>query len=362
MDVAAKKVFILAPEIHPPFIEGVQKTAWSFAREFVRQGCEVEIATAQSYGERFSEALVEGVRIGYWFSTYRIRLFKYLLWFFDAFNLVRHIRKIGSRQLIVFSLDLPFFFPLAFLSLFSRQERVTLSIFSWRELNGVGRIFLKLFGRLIDRYVVRSDFMKKELEMIGVKEENIDVIIPFPNKEKFLAVDPGVRVPGSIAYLSNVDESAGAPLMLDLAQKMPKMRVVIAVRRFDDAYERAVDAYARDIERRSIENIQLVRTIEDVPLFLRQTEIVVLPVVDMASTMDLPMVLIEALASGCRVFVRRLPLFAGLAKEGCVEDFETVEELVVKLSTVRPQGQQEAARRFVEALPSVSESAHHYLS
>lgn len=363
MPETPQKIFLFAPEIHPPFIEGVQKTAWSFACEFVRQGHFVEVVTGQSYGERFAEEITEGVRVRYWFSAYRIRFFKYMRWISQSVGLVRHIKRERPQAIIIFSLDLPFFIPLAVMSFFVQRPRITLSIFSWREITGLGKFLLKLFTRGIDRYIVRSDFMRRELLKMGIVDKDIEIILPFPNKEKFLSAgDGGKRRPRSVAYFSNVDYAAGAGTMLDIARRLPEFQVTIAVRKFSEEYEHHVVAFEQKIIEQRLANVVLVRTLPDIAAFFKQTENVIVPVLDMASTMDVPMVLVEALASGCRVFVYRLPIFSWLVAAGYVEEFETTDELEHKLSTVRTPEQLQLAKHFVGALPSVAESAHRYLS
>lgn len=358
-----QKLFLFAPEIHPPFIEGVQKTAWSFAREFARQGHTVEVATIQSYGERFEEKIQQGVRVGYWFSTYQIRFLKYVRWFFQSCALVRRIQREKPSLIIVFSLDLPFFMPLALLSLLSDRPKIILSVFSWRELTGLGKIFLKFFSGRIDRYKVRSEFMQRELLKRGIGKNKIETILPFPNKEKFLLADtPIVRSLGSVAYFSNVDYAAGVGTMLDIARRLPALKFTIAVRKFSDEYERQVAIFADTIRRENLANVDLVRTLPDIAVFFKQTECVILPVLDMSSTMDVPMVLIEALASGCRVFVHHLPIFSWLVEAGYVEEFQTIDELAQKLSTPRPPDTYEAVEHFIRSLPVVQDSVEHYLT
>jgi glycosyltransferase involved in cell wall biosynthesis/SAM-dependent methyltransferase len=75
-------IVAFAPEIHEPFIEGVQKTAWSMAQEFVASGETVEIITQHSYGQPIAPN--ENIKLATQLTQIEQRLLKYVAWLVQA--------------------------------------------------------------------------------------------------------------------------------------------------------------------------------------------------------------------------------------------------------------------------------------
>jgi glycosyltransferase involved in cell wall biosynthesis len=187
--------------------------------------------------------------------------------------------------------------------------------------------------------------------------------LPFPHKERFYAEVIAERDFHTIAYLSNVDADAGAFTMLELAQLLPDYRIIMAVRKFADSYEREVEKFAQKVAERKVRNVEIVRNIADIGAFYKKVGVVVVPVIDERATMDMPMVLVEALASGTKVVVNRLPIFEPLVVGGLVESFGNVSELADCIRNASDTYLRYADRGliFTEHLPTMSESVQHYL-
>lgn len=355
-----KNLAVFAPEIHPPFIEGVQKTAWAFVQSFAQKGVQVTVYTERSFGEEFSGPLPDGISVENVFSTHPIRPLKYLLWIAQSVRLATRMKREKPDHVLVFSLDLPVFVVLKLLLIFITSVPVTLAIFSIREVEGVGKFFLKFLGRRFAQIIVRSECLKNRVMALGIPGDRMHIELPFPHKERFVA--PVSREKGdlpTVAYLSNVDEDAGISTVLEAARMMPDYRFIVAVRRFSDAYEAEVERFIARVTQSGLANIVIERTIADIPAFLRQADVVLLPVVDERSTMDMPMVLIEALAVGTPVIVRRLPIFETLIKQGIVGSFVTMHDLATAVRQAVPSQRGVA---FARSLPTMGESVQTYLT
>jgi glycosyltransferase involved in cell wall biosynthesis len=358
----AERIAVLAPEIHPPFIEGVQKTAWLFIQEFLQQQKEVFVFTEQSFGKK--EVLPFSLlHLNYWFTISKFKLLKYGAWVRDGWRIMREVRKQKITQLYVFSLDLPFFFTLFWIFLCASDIQVVLAIFSPREINFLGKMFLKIFKHKFYCYSVRSVYLQEKLLSIGVCSKKIVHILPFPNKKPFMSVvSTFQKRPHSVAYLSNAEATAGVYDMLVLAKTLPTYEFTIAIRKFGDAEEAKVKEVEYKIREEKLPNVILKRTIEDMPTFLGETETVILPVIDQNASMDMPMVMVEALASKCFVIARSIPLFQELIQKKYVIGFHTVEELkkLVELPFGDKKEYSERGFDWAMTLPEINVAAKLY--
>jgi hypothetical protein len=357
-----ERIAILAPEIHPPFIEGVQKTAWLFIQEFLRQQKEVFVFTEQSFGTR-ELPIPPLLHLNYWFTISKIKLYKYIAWKRDGWRIMRELRKQNIKQVYVFSLDLPFFFTLVWIFLWTSDIQVVLAIFSPREITFLGKWFLKMFKHKFYRYTVRSQYLQKRLLSLGVSSEKIVQILPFPNKQLFTSSKPALQKRShSVAYLSNAEATAGVYDIVALAKVLPEYDFTIAIRKFSEAEEIKVKEVEQKIADEKLPNVVLRRTIEDMVTFLGETETVILPVIDENASMDMPMVMVEALARKSFVIVRTLSLFEELIQRKCVVGFSTSDELkkMVELPSDDKKGYSEQGFSWITTLPEVSEAVQLY--
>lgn len=330
-----KKIAVLAPEIHQPLIEGIQKNAWALSLAARDSGLELDIFTQKSYGEEISQ---ENIKIFYWLNCSSVKIFKYLAWIFNGFKIGRQIRKGGAEMLLCFSLDWSFVWVLLWQRLLNPKTKVRLIIFSSRELHGINRWFFKLIRSGVDHFFVRSKYMQQELLDLKVPTTKITLATVFPKKEKFINKTVRNILPiKKIAYLSNTEASAGIDTVIALAKAIPDLKVILALRQFSPAEELRVQEFIIRAGVSQVSNIEIRRNISDMVAFYQEVEAVILPVNDPINTMAAPLVMLEAISSGCVIFVSDILALAEYQPYTTV--FSSVTDLVdkIKLMNLAPE-------------------------
>lgn len=302
-----KKIAILAPEIHKPFIEGIQKNAWFIIKEAIENNYEASVFTQKSYGDKIVDSRAN---IFYWINSCKIKFLKYFIWIFNGLRIVKKIKSNKIDCVLIFSLDWSFFWTIIWLRVLCPQKDVRLIIFSGRELFGAGKLILRLNKKIFNNFFVRSEYLKERLISLLIREDLITKIIFFPNKKSFITKD---RVVGSIkkvAYLSNTEESAGINTIIRVASKTPNIRFILALRSFSKREEGRVAEFIKKLKSLNINNIEIRRNISDMPSFYQEVDSVILPVIDVNNTMAAPLVFLESIASGCVVFMNKIRVFS----------------------------------------------------
>lgn len=319
----SKKIAFLAPEIHTPLIEGIQKNAWFIIKEAVANGHEVSVFTQRSYGE---EILDSKISIFYWLSCSKIKFFKYFTWIFNGLKIAKKIKQDKSDYVLVFSLDWSFFWTLVWLKIISKKTDVRLIIFSKRELCGINKLMLIFIKKLINVFFVRSVYLKEILDSIIKENDRIFIATVFPGKEKFLVKDRLISSLSKIAYLSNTEKSAGVETIIEVASKIPEINFILALRIFSEEEESIVAEFIKKIRLLNIGNIEIRRNIDDMPSFYQEVDAVILPVINENNTMSAPLVFLEAISSGCLVFMNKIKIFSEY--DGVVNFFNNSTNLV----------------------------------
>lgn len=356
-----EKIAILAPEIHEPFIEGIQKNAWAVSQEFSAAGFEPLVFTQHSYGKKIAS---QALKIDYSINSGKVRPLKYLLWLRDGFRIANLIRREGIRHLFAFSLDWSFFAPILATAILSPKTKIVLINFSVRELRGVNRLFMKIVRRRISRFFVRSVYVKELFCQLAVTESKVAVATVFPQKSKYLKPDAaGLAKLGKIAYLSSAENSAGVGLILDLAEAFPAIDFIVALRKFSSREEVAVETLLAEIAKRRLTNVAIERNISDMPSFYQKVDGVILPPLDEIQTMAAPLVLLEAFASKKLVFVSDLPVFREYGDRAVV--FKDKSEIIVaiKKAEAEPDFFRQMAERafdYASSLPDERQAADIY--
>lgn len=320
-----KKIAILAPEIHEPFVEGVQKTAWSVISALENLGVEPVIFSQFSYGNKIDGSKF---KIFYFLSSFKIKIIKYLAWFFDSFRILYKIKAEKINEILVFSLDLPFWIPILLASVFG--YKISVVVFSFRETAGLSGSFIKLIKNKVSFFHARSELMKKELMSLGVAGDQILVNLPFPNKSNFLSIDGSKKNKArfSVAYMSSSGPAGGVYDVLEVAEKLPNVDFYVAIRKFTDNEEKLFDILAETVNRGDFKNVYLVRNIDNIVEFLSQMDILVLPPKDRSSSMDIPMLLLEAAAIKLSVVASNLDMFVDFNNSyHCLTIFNNTKDL-----------------------------------
>ena len=352
---------LFAPEIHPPFIEGIQKTAWAVSGELVKRRQSHVIFTQRSYGDVLFERDISAYRtVVYVFSVISIKLFKYCAWFFNACTVALRLRHERITHLLVFSLDAPFLPALAVSLMICPDISVRCLLFSTRELGGVQRIFLLLFGKRIERYFVRSRFMAQALAGCGIAADRITEYLFFDHSFFSRLRADISRDEHAVMYLSSADTGAGIDAVVAAAQALPAFHFIFAIREFSSRNEASVVALEQRIREFGITNIELLRNIDDVALLLQRVGVVVVPPRTDYDTMNVPLVMLEAFVAKTPVIVRAISSFQEFIEEGYSISF-TDHDLAKKISGGVARDQVERAYRFVAGLPDVSVAVDRFL-
>lgn len=357
------KIAVFAPEIHEPFIEGVQKASWMIVNELAISDTDVFLYTQKSYGTDAGPAN-ERVHITYAFNTGRIRIVKYLSWMFSSFSLARNILRLRVRMLLVFSLDWPFIPVLATLCFFSKIN-IRVIMFSTREVGSVGKIFLKLFGNRIENYFVSSLRIKEMLIALSVDSTRILFLPVHFTKSTLPEVEHVERNKKTVLYLSSAEEEAGIETMLDAAALLPDFTFTLAIRDFEDLQKGRYNWLARTIVSRNLKNVNVKQNLSNVRDELRATGAVVLPPLTEDYSMALPLVLLEAFENSTPVVTSNLPIFEFYKTSGYIQTFDTTKELADILSEIASSDNGctmgERAHSFVLTMTKAKEAVNIYI-
>ncbi|MBU4217093.1 glycosyltransferase [Candidatus Parcubacteria bacterium] len=341
------KIAIFAPEMHKPFIEGIQKSAWAVSTELSKIVPEVLVVSQCSYGEPLEP--IAGLNIFYYLNSGKIRLIKYLTWIGDGFRVLKFFKKNEIDLVLVFSLDWSFLFSLCWLVFFNKNIRVRVMIFSTRETSGIGGFWIRLFHGRLDHIFTRTLYLKNQLIKMGVEASKITVATVLPNKKIFLenlSTAKDLPVIKTIAYLSNPDTSAGVNIVIELAQRLSDLKIIIALRKFSEREEGAVQNLISSVKKIGIENIEFRRNIDNMVKFYQEVDAVIMPALDENNTMSAPLVLLEAFVSNTPVFLTDLPVFKEFEKQ--VFLYKDVQELQA-LIEVNSQGSELLNEKISEA-------------
>jgi len=360
------RIAIFAPEIHEPFIEGIQKSAWHISGEFFRKGNDVNIFTQITFGSKIDSK--NNVKVFYWLNSCKVKILKYAIWLFDSIRICVKIKRLKIDKIFVFSLDLPFILPLLFLCLFNRSVKIKVLIFSFREIYGINGLCLRLIKRKIEAFFVRSDLAKDRLSVIGVESGRIKVLLPFLNKSDFFVdnkkIDSRLDNKLNVAYLSSADFGAGLEDIISVAKNNPMVNFKIAIRKFSKEKELEVSRFFDEHNVGSISNIEILRNIKNIPDFLSGINVVILPPKDFFSSMDMPMVMIESFAKKVTVVCSDIEIFHYLESIGCVTIFKNADHLSSIIKEIFDGSSKSTVVRafdFVLELPELTEASELYL-
>ncbi len=357
-------IAVLAPEIHEPFIEGIQKSSWAAVSAAGGMGHRFLIFTQRSYGGGIPTLPYASVYP--WLSSFSVRPIKYLLWLSNAIRIVREIRARDVRGIVVFSLDWSFILPLMLVRLLCPRIPVRIAIFSMRDAGLFQRIFFAACGGNGVSYLVRSSFMRDRLIVCGIPPNRIEIflshleggVIPPP----FSAIDSSLS--RTVLYLSSADSGAGADAVLRAARAVPDCRFVLAVRDFGARGADAFSRLERRVMRENLPNVFLERNI-DVPAALFSAGAVVLPPRSEQDTMDMPLVLLESFYARVPAVVSDNPVFSDMIRNGYVLPYRDAAELSDAIRAALDRGDSviamlDRAGRFADALPDASGAAREY--
>lgn len=347
------KVVTLIPEFHKPFVEGIQKSAFQIVSAATKRGFRVDVFTQKTFGEKIE---MPGVNQFFWFSSSRFKLFKYFSWLVCSFNIVKYIVKNSITRVIIFSLDRPFLFFLLLVKFFTKKTDVRLVVFSARELSGFNGLFFRVVKFNVGHFFVRSEYLKNILLSFKVDIKKITVVTVFPEKNKFISKrERHVEFVKRIAYLSNTEDSAGIGTVLYLANNLPDIEFILGIREFSVSENTAVENFLKENNISNIKNIKVVRNITNMADFYQEIDAVILPVKNSVNTMSAPLVLLEALASGCLVFANNVPVFNEY--DGLIKLFDNPELLREDLDrgSVLERDFSDKKKDFIDSL--VDESA-----
>jgi len=323
-DHVSKRILIFAPEIHHPFIEGIQKSAWEISKEIAKISPNPLVLTQISYGSKVSKEESEGLGVDYSLGETDGRLSKMYFWIKTAFKVAKLAKNKEISQCLVFSLDIPFILPV--ITAVAKRIDICMLLYSFGEVSGLRKEFLRNIGRNIRKFFVQSEEMKSALERIGIVPEKIKVIPFLPNKDNFAFVAV-LREKNNFIYMSNASEAAGAYDVLEVAGNNPHLNFTMAIRKFsakdEDDYNRLVNY----ILKKKISNIKLERNISDVAEHIAKATAIIIPPRDPKITMSFPLTIMEAFLCETPVIVSNLKIFSSLKEEGLIWTYDNVDEL-----------------------------------
>lgn len=357
------RIAVFAPEIHEPFIEGVQKAAWKVVNEIANSDTDVFLYTQKSYGTGIDQ-IHPRIRITYAFHIGKVKIIKYLRWALSSFSLARNVIHLQARHLLVFSLDWPFLPTLTILS-FLRKINIRVIIFSTRETGSVGKFFLKLFGNRIETYFVSSLRIKEMLTELGIDDFRISFLPVHFTKHSHTTSTHIKRDPKNILYLSSAEEEAGIETMLSVAALLPDFTVTLAVRYFGDSVKDRREWLTNAITARGLRNVNLKQNLSNVKDELCVAGVVVLPPLTEDYSMALPLVLLEAFETDTPVITSNLPIFEFYKTSRYIQTFNTAEELACIISDFASSNNgctmSKRAQDFVLNMTDTKEAAHIYI-
>ena len=354
------KIAVLAPETHPPFIEGIQKNAWAISQEFFAAGHEVVIFSQCSYGEKMES---QNIKVNYSLSAGGVRIIKYLRWINEGCRIAKSIKKEGAEILFAFSLDWSFFSPLIWTILLNPKTKIRLICFSKRELGGINKIFLNIIKSRIDKFFPRSQYLKNQLIARGIVSDKIEVVASFPDKANFILTSERPAALKKIAYLSNAEKSAGVDTVISLAQALPEISFTLALRRFSDREESVTKILENKISQKKIPNLSLVRNIDNIVNFYAEQDAIIIPTRSENNSMAAPLVLLEALAMRKIVFLNNLPMFKEYEQKTIMFNDEKELITVIKDLSLHPEKINEkksSAKDYIDSLPDAQAAAKIY--
>jgi len=364
LNMKIKKIGILAPEIHPPFIEGIQKSAWVTVKALFKRNLEIFIFTQCSFGRKLDN--FKKIRIFYLISINPFKLLKYFLWVIDSFKFLALVKKNNIKNLLCFSLDLPFIVLLIPVLVFTGNLEIDLFFFSTRDITGFRKYFLLIFQKKIKRFFVLSEYLKIKLIEYHINKNKIYITTIFFtfDKKKFKELQlPSKRNFRMISYLSSIDKEAGVDIVLKLAQKMPQYRFVLAIRKFSKNKEKKIEHFLIKIKKKLI----IKRNIKNTYVFLASVGGIVISPLNENFTMAIPMLLLESFITKTPVFLIKLPVFEYFHKERLVFGFSDVEELEniireeLKENNEKLQKTVERAHKYATSLLTVDDFVSKHL-
>jgi glycosyltransferase involved in cell wall biosynthesis len=321
-----ERILVVAPEIHYPLIEGIQKSAWDVIKAANIKGFYPIVLTQYSYGKPFPEVLNNKFLTEYVFRNYRAKALKFLNWFFVGLKTLILIRKEQIKKCLFFSLDYPFIFSF-FFSIISGAE-IRLFIFSLREINGVRRMFLKLLKRRI-KIIVQTEYVKNEILNIGFKNKQVFVAPFMPNKLQYEKIEDDIkRASNLFIYMSNATKEAGIYDIIECARKVSNLEFVLAIRKFTEKEENDFYQLISFIEKNKIKNIKIKRNIKTPKLLLERATAIIIPPKNQLVSMSFPILIMEAFLTKTPVIASDLPIFSFLKDEGLITTYKTLNELI----------------------------------
>ena len=350
-------IAVFAPEIHEPFIEGIQKSSWAAVSAAGGIGHRFLVFTQHSYGGAIP--VLSHVTVLPWLSSFPFRLIKYALWIPNAVRIAREIHSRGVQGIVAFSLDWSFILPLVFTRLAFPRIPVRIAVFSLRDIGFVQRAFFVLCDGKNVSYFVRSPLMRDRLVHRGILPERVRV---FLSHESFLR--PVGAPSRTVLYLSSADSGAGADAVLRAARAVPDCRFVLAVRDFGARGADAFSRLERRVMRENLPNVFLERNI-DVPAALFSAGAVVLPPRSEQDTMDMPLVLLESFSARVPAVVSDNSVFSDMIRNGYVLPYRDAAGLSDAIRAALDRGDSviamlDRAGRFADALPDASGAAREY--
>ena len=148
---------------------------------------------------------------------------------------------------------------------------------------------------------------------------------------------------------------------MHLANALPDIDFVLGLREFSFLENRRVECFLEENRISGIQNIKVVRNIPNMVNFYKEVDAVILPVKDSVNTMSAPLVLLEALASGCLVFVNKIPIFEEYSD--FVRFFDNEESLRLDLENINTQALNISTKTkfFIDSLADENMAAKIYL-
>lgn len=359
------KIAVLAPEIHEPFIEGIQKNAWSISQALTQSEATVSVFTQCSYGQKINDA---NIKINYSLNAKRCKLIKYFSWLKNGFKISREIRKDNSDLLLVFSLDWSFILPIFWTAIISPKTKIRLVCFSLRELTGINAIFFNLLRNKFDHIFPRSNHLKEKLVSLGFNSEKISVVTALPNKEKFAIATPelsNTETINRIAYLSSAEETAGVYLIPNLAQALPEITFTLALRQFSEREEVDIVNLEKELKKKNLNNLIITRNIKNITEFYQSQDAIILPPKDERNTMSAPLVLLEAFLLKKPTFLSNLGIFSEYEDFSFI--FRETDDLIKTIKEINQSPNKiilktQSAYEYVKQLPDATTAAKIYQS
>ena len=361
-----KKILLVTRPICPPWDEASKNFAYYLSQNI--KNCEIHILTNKILPDLPKNIVQENIYTSSNFGIFqKIKLFYFLRKNKNYFDIIHYLftpTKLNSFLIKNFTLG---------------KSKTIQTIATLREDLYCNKDLRKmLFSDLVITY---SDYSKNKLEKMGLEKTkriypgiDLDLYSPAPKDKKLLdnfqikSDDFVATYHGEYTRLGGTDKLISAIIQNSDKIKEDNIKIILACRTKNEADRKKKEETEKMIKESNLEeNVFLPETFKSLEKIFNLADVVLFPVENMHGKFDVPLVVIEAMASEKPIIISDLPIFNEFANEQNSVKIESgnMDQFFEKIFDVRKNKDQyveigKNARRFVEDNFDIKKTAEKY--